>query len=48
VIYNPRRRVVMKGGTSEKDEYYVSISMVSGGGDGADDAPAEAYGQRPR
>jgi len=26
VIYNPRRRIVMKGGTTERDEYYVSHS----------------------
>jgi cytochrome c oxidase assembly protein subunit 16 len=23
-IYNPRRRIIMKGGTTERDEYYVS------------------------
>lgn len=27
VIYNPRRRVVMKGQMNEKDEYYVSFQI---------------------
>ena len=27
VNYNPRRRKVTKGGTSERDEYYVSIRL---------------------
>lgn len=27
VIYNPRRRVVTKGATSERDEYYVSFVL---------------------
>ena len=30
VSYNPRRRKVTKGGTSERDEYYVRLSPQSG------------------
>lgn len=36
VTYNPRRRVVTKGGTTERDEYYVRLpNSVMAGGDHA-------------
>jgi hypothetical protein len=49
INYNPRRRVVTKGGTTERDEYYVCYDAAQEvrHADVGIDLRTEAYGERP-